>query len=157
MWYEDNNLQKELFDYRMCVHVFGNSPSPAVATYGLQRTPQNAETKFGYDIRNFVEHNLYVDDGLISLPSVELAVSLMKRTQEASIQEGRLRLHKIVSNNSDVMSSFPSEDLAKDIMALDLKTDVIPIQRSLGMSWDLKSDSFTSMTSHLHVVVYCQS
>ncbi|XP_056016958.1 uncharacterized protein LOC130053620 [Ostrea edulis] len=143
LWYEDNNPQKELVDYRMCVHVFGNSPSPAVATYGLRRTAQNAETTFGHDVRSFVEHNFYVDDGLVSLPSVKQAVSLMKRTQQALIQEGGLRLHKIVSNNSDVMNSFPSEDLAKDLMSLDLTTDVLPIQRSLGMSWDLKSDSFT--------------
>ncbi|XP_056020363.1 uncharacterized protein LOC125680242 [Ostrea edulis] len=143
LWYEDNNPQKELVDYRMCVHVFGNSPSPAVATYGLRRTAQNAETTFGPDVRSFVEHNFYVDDGLVSLPSVKQAVSLMKRTQQALIQEGGLRLHKIVSNNSDVMNSFPSEDLANDLMSLDLTTDVLPIQRSLGMSWDLKSDSFT--------------
>ncbi|XP_056022091.1 uncharacterized protein LOC125651089 [Ostrea edulis] len=120
LWYEDNNPQKELVDYRMCVHVFGNSPSPAVVTYGLRRTAQNAETTFGHDVRSFVEHNFYVDDGLVSLPSVKQAVSLMKRPQQALIQEGGLRLHKIVSNNSDVMNSFPSEDLAKDLMPLDL-------------------------------------
>lgn len=29
-WYEDNDLQKDIREYRMNVHVFGNSPSPAV-------------------------------------------------------------------------------------------------------------------------------
>ena len=70
----------------MCVHVFGNSSSPAVATYGLRRTARNAEFSFGHDVRSFVERN--VDNGLVSLPSVEEAVSLMRRTQQALFQEG---------------------------------------------------------------------
>jgi hypothetical protein len=60
LWYEDSNLEK----HRMCVHVFGNSPTPAVTTYGLRRTAQNAETTFGHDVCSFVEQNFYVDDGL---------------------------------------------------------------------------------------------
>ena len=67
----------------------------------------------------------------------------MRRTQQALFQEGGLRLHKIVSNDSNVMTNFPSEDLAKDLMSLDLTKDALPIQRSLGMSCDLKTDSFT--------------
>lgn len=34
IWHKDNDLKKELVDSRMRVHVFGNSPSPAVAIYG---------------------------------------------------------------------------------------------------------------------------
>ncbi|XP_065944078.1 uncharacterized protein [Magallana gigas] len=142
-WYLDNDPQKQLVEYRMCVHVFGNSPSPAVATYGLRRTAENAESTYGSDVRSFVERNFYVDDGLISLPSTQEIVSLMKRTQQALLQEGGLRLHKFVSNSSDVMKYFPTDDLAKDLMSLDLSKDILPIQRSLGISWNLRSDAFT--------------
>jgi hypothetical protein len=62
LWYEDNNPEKQLMDYRMYVHVFDNSPSSAVATYGLGRTAQNTETTFGHDVRNFVEQNFYFSD-----------------------------------------------------------------------------------------------
>lgn len=31
LWYEDNNLTKDVTDYQIKVCVFGNSPSPAVA------------------------------------------------------------------------------------------------------------------------------
>jgi hypothetical protein len=31
LWYKDNDFEKELIEYRMRVHVFGNSPSPAVS------------------------------------------------------------------------------------------------------------------------------
>ena len=52
-------------------------------------------------------------------------------------------LHKIVSNDSNVMTNFPSEDLVKDLMSLDPSKDALPIRRSLGISWELKSDAFT--------------
>ena len=45
-----------------------------------------------------------------------------------------MRLHKIVLNDSNVITSFSSEDLAKDLMSLDLTKDALPVQRSLGMS-----------------------
>lgn len=32
LWHCDNDPDKEIIDYWMTVHVFGNSPSPAVAT-----------------------------------------------------------------------------------------------------------------------------
>jgi hypothetical protein len=38
LWYKDNDFSKPLTKYRMCVHVFGNSPSLAIASYGLRKT-----------------------------------------------------------------------------------------------------------------------
>lgn len=35
LWFKENDTSKEIIEYRMRVHVFGNSPSPAVAIYGL--------------------------------------------------------------------------------------------------------------------------
>ena len=77
MWYEENDPEKSFIQYRMCVHVFGNSPSPAVATYGLRRTVENSNP----DVNKFVNKDFYVDDALTSLPTVKEAVDLLKRTQ----------------------------------------------------------------------------
>lgn len=41
------------------------------------------------------------------------------------------------------MEAFPSQDHTSDLRDLDLGTDSTPAQRSLGLLWDLKSDSFT--------------
>ncbi|VDI57419.1 Hypothetical predicted protein [Mytilus galloprovincialis] len=38
----------------MRVHVFGNSPSPAVATLGLGKAAQASELEFGSHVTNFV-------------------------------------------------------------------------------------------------------
>lgn len=42
-----------------------------------------------------------------------------------------------------MVSAFPPEDRAKDIEDFDLTTDELPVQRSLGVSWNPKSDTFT--------------
>ena len=93
-WYRDNNPDNSLIEYRMRSHVFGNSPSPAIANYGLRKTVKNADK----DVKDFVYRNFYVDGGLVSLPIEADAVSLMKRTQSVMKSEGRLRLHKTTSN-----------------------------------------------------------
>lgn len=41
------------------------------------------------------------------------------------------------------MNAFPPEDRAKEMKDLDLSTDELPVQRSLGVSWNTMSDTFT--------------
>lgn len=141
-WFRDNDPDQPLTEYRMTVHVFGNRPSPAVATYGLRRAALMAESTFGKDVTDFVVNNFYVDDGLVSVPAPSEAIDLMKRTQRALMSEGGLRLHKIASNQSEVLSAFPPEDLAKDMKDLEFGIDLLPSQRSLGLNWNLETDAF---------------
>ncbi|KAK0139185.1 hypothetical protein N1851_024265 [Merluccius polli] len=142
LWHNDNDLNKEVKEFRMRVHVFGNSPSPAVAIYGLRRAAQEGEQKYGSDSRHFVERHFYVDDGLISLPSETEAIDLLKRTQ-ASLAESNLKLHKIASNSVTVMQAFTPDDLAADLRDLGLDKEELPVQRSLGLCWNIDFDTFT--------------
>lgn len=41
------------------------------------------------------------------------------------------------------MEALPSQDHASDFKDLDLGSDALPMQRSLGLNWDLMSDAFT--------------
>lgn len=142
LWYKDNDITQELIEYRMTKHVFGNSPSPAVATYGLRRTAQETETEFGSDMRDFIDRNFYVDDGLTSTGSPQEAVDLMTRTRSA-LQTAGIRLHKIASNSREVIEAFPSGDLAGQFRDLDMDVGALPAQLSLGLCWDLENDTFT--------------
>lgn len=54
LWHMDNNINKEVIENRMKVHVFGNSPSPAVAVYGLRRANREGAQGHGDDTVNFV-------------------------------------------------------------------------------------------------------
>ena len=40
------------------------------------------------------------------------------------------------------MNSFEKEDFCKEILSLNLEKDALPVHQSLGLSWDLESDSF---------------
>lgn len=82
-WYKDNNPLNQLIEYRMTVHLFGNSPSPAVACYFLKKTAHESELKYGSDVKTFICDHFYVDDGLISLPSSDEVIDLVSRTKKA--------------------------------------------------------------------------
>lgn len=142
LWYRDNDVTKEVIEYRMKVHVFGNSPSPAVAIYGLRRAIREGAPQHGADTINFVERHFYVDDGLISVPTDHEAIDLMRRTQ-SSLGESNLRLHKFASNSQTVLTAFPPEDCETTAKDLDLTGEVPLIQRSLGLLWEISTDTFT--------------
>ncbi|XP_062581908.1 uncharacterized protein LOC134243691 [Saccostrea cucullata] len=150
VWYEDNNITKPLVDYRMKVHVFGNGPSPAVATLGLRKTADVAEETAGSDVKDYIYQNFYVDDALSSHGSAEEAITLLKKAKYALQEEGNLRLHKLCSNSSEVLRAFDKEDLAKDLKELNFECDDLPIQRSLGVSWNLEKDTFTFCVTLSH-------
>ena len=146
LWFEGNDPSKPIIEYRMNVHLFGNGPSPAVATYGLRRTAIDGEEEHGEEAKKFICRNFYVDDGLTSLSSTQGATDLVKSAQ-ATLATANLRLHKVVSNSVEVMEAFPAEDRAKDVRDLDLRHDSLPAQRSLGVFWDLETDAFTFKVS----------
>lgn len=81
LWYRDNDPTSDIIDYRMRVHLFGNSPSPAVAVYGLRRAAKKAEADYGSDAKRFIEREFYVDDALKSFSTEEEAISVLGRAQ----------------------------------------------------------------------------
>ena len=146
LWHQDNDVTKKVIEYRMKVHVFGNSPSPAVAIYGLRRAIKEGAQLHGTDTVEFVERHFYVDDGLISLPTDHEAINLIRRTQ-ASLGESNLRLHKFASNSPTVLKAFPPEDCATIIKDLDLAGETPLTQRSLGLLWEISTDTFTYLVT----------
>ena len=58
-----------------------------------------------------------------------------------------LRVHKITSNDSKVTQAFLSVDLALNLCNLDLNEGTKHVQRSLGVHWDLQSDTFSFKVS----------
>ena len=142
LWYENNNPDGGVMEFRMKVHLFGNTSSPAVATFGLRKTAEVEEAKFGTDAKEFVDNDFYVDEGLKSTPTTKEAVDLLKRTQ-AMLATANLRLYKISSNDPGVTRACPVADRAIDLCNLDLSHTNALIQRSLGVSWDLKTNKFT--------------
>ena len=135
----------------MKVHTFGNTFSPAVATFGVRKTAQVAEPMFGSHAIEFVENDFYVDDGLKSVASSQQAIDLLQRTQ-AMLATANFRLNKISSNDPHVMNAFPLNDRAADLRDIDPNPDSAPIQRSLGVAAPVLirgKSLLRSMTDHL--------
>ncbi|XP_071944711.1 uncharacterized protein [Antedon mediterranea] len=141
MWFKDNNMDNEVIDYRMKVHVFGNTPSPSMSIYCMGRTAKEYEQKYGSEASQYILRNFYVDDGLTSLPTAVEAIALIQKSK-AMLAESNLHLHKIASNSEQVMAALDEADKAKDLQNINLKSEIPPCQRSLGVSWDLETDSF---------------
>ncbi|XP_077379067.1 uncharacterized protein LOC144019709 [Festucalex cinctus] len=141
LWFKNHDLDGEVEEFRMCVHVFGNCPSPSVAIYGLRRTALEGESEYGREVRQFIERHFYVDDGLSSFSSTDEAIDVLSRTQKM-LAQSNIRLHKISSNSPDITKAFPNEDLATGLQGLDLGQTSPPMQRSLGLGWDLSTDLF---------------
>lgn len=146
LWFKDNDPRKEIAEFQMSVHLFGNTCSPAIATYGLRKTAEDGEERFGKAAKEFVRNDFYVDDGITSRESEEEVITLMKNTQ-AMLATANLRLHKFVSNSVAVMEALPPKDRLENLQDLDLHVDPLPIQRSLGLYWDLERDVFTFQVS----------
>lgn len=83
LWFKDNALHKEVVEHRMRVHVFGNSPSPEVAMYGLPLAAQQGEKEYGTDTTHLINKHFYMDDRLMYFPTDDEAINLLKHTQES--------------------------------------------------------------------------
>lgn len=116
----------------MTVHVFGNSPSPAVAIYGLRRAALLGQDEHGVRAKQFVARNFYVDDGLTSFSMDDDAIQVLKKTKEM-LAESNIRLHKFASNCNAVIEAFPPEERAKELKDLELGMDSLPLQRSSSL------------------------
>ncbi|XP_070546110.1 uncharacterized protein [Ptychodera flava] len=141
-WFKDNDPTKPVIQYRMNVHLFGNVSSPAIATFGLRKIAEDGVSTYGEDVKEFIDKNFYVDDGLTSAPDAKKAISLVNRTRDL-LATRNVNFHKIVSNDKEVMTALPNEVRAKDLQSLDFNQDTLPTQRSLGVKWSLEADAFT--------------
>jgi hypothetical protein len=51
LWFKNNDPRQEIVDYRMTVHLFGNGPSPAIATFGMRKTAEDGEEGYGSNVK----------------------------------------------------------------------------------------------------------
>ena len=59
------------------------------------------------------------------------------------LSKGGFRLTKWLSNSSEVLDCIPRVERAPSVLGLDLDKVNPPIQRTLGLKWDLEKDEFT--------------
>ena len=90
--------------------------------------------------------NFYVDNGIASRPTEDKAIALLRNFQ-AMLATANIRRHTVVSNLVAVLKALPVEDRAKSSTDPDLRRDILSIQRSKGVHWDIQKDRFTFRVS----------
>lgn len=141
LWWRDNNIDNEVVEYRMTVHPFGATSSPSVANLVLKTTADEYEEMYGKEAANFVRNEFYVDDGLMSVPSVTKALEVIDKSKELC-KKGGFNLHKFVSNSNEVLSRIDPQNRATSVKDLDMAKLNIPVERTLGVQWCIESDCF---------------
>ena len=139
LWKEDVHMPGPPDEYKMMVHIFGTKDSPCCANYALRRTAKDNIHTFSSAAVNTVLRDFYVDDLVNSDGDEKQAVSLAEELTQL-LKTGGFHLHKWLSNSPEVLNSISKSERAVD--ALDLDLDELPVQRALGLRWDVREDSF---------------
>ena len=142
LWWPDDDVRQQPVVYRMEVHIFGSTSSPSVASSSLRKTAQDNVSDFGHEVIDTVLQNFYVDDCLKSVSSRAVAVHLRVELCRL-LSTGGFRLTKWLSNDKDVLETIPKYERAPSVLDLDLFNDNLPLERTLGVQWNVDSDSFT--------------
>ena len=141
LWWDNGDLNQEPREYRMTVHLFGATSSPACANFALKTTADKFKEEYGQQAADFIRKDFYVDDGLKAVETADAAIELVK-TSTALCKAGGFNLHKFTSNNKSVVEGIPEDIRAKNIQQIDLRHDALPVERTLGVEWCLESDTF---------------
>jgi len=128
----------------MNVHVFVATSSPGCDNFGLKYISKMHKREYPL-AAPFLCYVLcvlcYVDDGVTSVESVEMAVQLVTESRELCAR-GNLHLHKFISNNHVVVESIPVSEPAAGLQEVDLNKDDLPTERTSGIQWCVESDVF---------------
>ncbi|KAK0152254.1 hypothetical protein N1851_006383 [Merluccius polli] len=141
LWWEHGDLEHEPKEYQMAVHLFGAASSPGCANFGLKYLAQQYESDYP-SAAAFVANSFYVDDGLLSVPSIKEASELILEAQQLC-KKGGLRLHKFNSNEREVLSCVDPSERASGVQCLDLNQDSTSVEHALGLQWSVESDHFS--------------
>ena len=69
LWWPDGDLESELEEYQMVVHLSRTASTPACSNFALRKTAEDNNEHFPEAVVNTVKKNFHVDDCLKSLPS----------------------------------------------------------------------------------------
>ena len=142
LWWPNGNADERLVEYEMCVHTFGAISSLACANFALHKTAEDNEEEFGFEAAKSVKEDLYIDDFLKSKDSAESAIDLISKTKKMCASGG-FNLTKFVSIDRAVIESVLDKDRSKNIKNLNLELDSLPVERGLGMSWNIENDTLS--------------
>ncbi|KAJ8349111.1 hypothetical protein SKAU_G00277000 [Synaphobranchus kaupii] len=125
LWWPGGDTTKPLEAYRMNVHLFGAVSSPSIANFALKQTGCDNPDQYSMEVLHTIKHGFYVDDCL----------------------KEDFTLTKWVSNSQEVLRTVPESHRAALVQKLDLDPEKPPLERVLGIQWNIQRDTFTFVVS----------
>eukprot|EP00795_Rhopilema_esculentum_P008763 gene8763-biopygen9751 len=141
LWFPGGDLSKEPEEYQMVVHLFGGIWSACCANFALKRTALDNTSKFDPMVTRTVDKNFYVDGMLKSVRSTDEAIWMQRQLTEL-LSCGGFHLTKWSSSCRKVLDSIPQNERSKDLKHLNIQYDALPVERTLGLEWNIESDTF---------------
>ena len=138
-WWENSNLDSEPTEYRMTLHLLGATSSADCANFALKMA-SGQECQCGSEAASFVKNDFYVDNGLKSVSTPDVAITQGKKTKMLCAKGG-CNLHKLISNHKALIDAIPHEDGSKDLQNLDITKDTVPVESAPVVQWCVKSDT----------------
>ena len=120
-----------------CVHLFGNTCSPALAHAGIKYATSHPEANKYPEAVRLLTENMYVDDLLAGCRNIEDAIELLENIREI-LSKLNIRFCKIISNAPEVMNHFPQSELECLNKEVNLGDSVV--HRTLGVAWNVEED-----------------
>jgi hypothetical protein len=134
----------------MNVHIFGAKYSPSIANFALRKTAKNNSNDFSQSAVDPIEKDFYVDDLLKSLPNEQEAIGLSIEMTEL-LQRSGIRLTKFMSSSKKVIAAVPASE--RENPSFNLNMDKLPVERALGMIWNVEADALQVYTIHLDLLL----
>ena len=113
-------------------HIFGATDAPSCVNFCLKRAAEDGKGRFSDEAVSAV-------DFVTSVRTVSEA-SWLASEVTCLLSDAGFRLTKWMSNSLEVLSKIPNADRAKP--TLDLNRESLPIERTLGVQWDVEKDAF---------------
>ena len=124
--------------YQMDVHIFGAVSSPIICSYVLREAAKDCGVHADQVFKEACDH-FYVDNWLVSYSSEREAIDNAK-LMHASLLKGGFKLTQWAASNSSVRSSLHVRIQAESHLNLDLES--VPVERTLGLQWDYRAETF---------------
>ena len=136
LWRNLEDIEPQVYEFSRV--VFGVNASPYLAQYVARYNADRYKEQFPRAAET-VKESTYMDDSMDSALTVDEAIKLYHELVDLWKKAG-MKARKWISNSAEVLKVIPSEECVK---SLNLDAGVMPMVKTLGVSWKSDTDCFT--------------
>ena len=142
VWFKDNDVDSgEMQTYCFTRHVWGINSSPYVALTAIKNVISENPTGASNITLNAIEFNRYMDDMLLACDTLSELETIASESRTLFDSRG-FALRKWIANSHalSILQNIPKNDLARNIIGVDLGSQPLPDSKALGLVWEPESD-----------------